>query len=265
MHSPAQPVTDPLRGVSVANKLHPIVTIHQLGGRGIVYNKALVIPLHLGEHINSIEHVVCAPGSSVGEHLQQTDEIYYVTQGTGELTTNGELCQVRAGDLVLAPRGTRHSVHTTGTLQGLGFLVLEVKAPVEPTHRPMVMEALPDALLHVENGPYTAIVGQTPVELRIVQVDLQARFAGPWGMLTLIELPAGCHLIAYALPEYDENLFVVSGHATIQLDSLEVPFSTDEDPTCGLNVLVPAGLAHQITNKSSKDPLLVLSIQVRHI
>ncbi len=264
MQTPVQqpPATDTLRGISIADRLHPIITL-QFGGRGIVYNKALVIPLHLGKNINSVEYVACAPGSSVGEHLQVTDEIYYITRGTGELTTNGELCQVRAGDLVIAPKGTRHSIRTTGTLQGLGFLVLEVKAPREPVYRPMIMEALPDAL-RVENGPYTAIVGQAPIGLRIVQIDLHACFAGPWGMLTLIELPAGSHLAAYTLPEHDENLFVVNGHATIQLDSLDVPFSTDEDPERGLNMLVPAGLAHQITNKSSRDPLLVLSIQVRH-
>jgi len=64
-----------LTGLSVAETGSPIQTYDQLGGAGIVFNKALAIPAHLGKHWNSIEYVVIPPvtdeqESSVGEHLQ---------------------------------------------------------------------------------------------------------------------------------------------------------------------------------------------------
>ena len=83
-----------LTGLSVADTGSPVQTYDQLGGTGIVFNKALAIPLHLGSPWHSLEYVVISPvmdgqESSVGEHLQHTDEIYYIQRGTGVLTTNG--------------------------------------------------------------------------------------------------------------------------------------------------------------------------------
>src|SRR5215469_7496682 len=93
-----------LSGLSVADTDSPIQTYDQLGGSGTVYNKALAIPLHLGYPWCSIEYVVISPvtegqESSVGEHLQHTDEIYYIQRGTGVLTTNGISCEVAPGFL----------------------------------------------------------------------------------------------------------------------------------------------------------------------
>jgi hypothetical protein len=76
-----------LTGLSVTDTDSPIQTYDQLGGSGTVYNKALAIPGHLGYPWHSLEYVVISPAteeqeSSVGEHIQQSDEIYYIHRGT---------------------------------------------------------------------------------------------------------------------------------------------------------------------------------------
>src|SRR5690242_4683731 len=41
------------------------------------------------------------PGSAIGPHKQEVDEVYYVLSGTGELTLDGEKHQVSAGTAIL--------------------------------------------------------------------------------------------------------------------------------------------------------------------
>lgn len=57
---------------------------------------------------------VLYPGSSIGYHLQQADEIYYIVQGTGEMTMNGKTFTVRAGDAVLTRPGNSHGLKPAG-------------------------------------------------------------------------------------------------------------------------------------------------------
>jgi hypothetical protein len=83
LNAPEQraPRPDLLRGVSVADRRNPITTLHQLGGTGVTLNKALVIPVHVGDHVASVEYVSVLAASSVGEHRQHTDEIYFIEGG----------------------------------------------------------------------------------------------------------------------------------------------------------------------------------------
>src|SRR5215813_7999223 len=41
---------------------------------------------------------ILKPGSSIGYHLQEKDEIYYIVSGKGEMTINGKSFPVSAGD-----------------------------------------------------------------------------------------------------------------------------------------------------------------------
>ena len=54
------------------------------------------------------------PGSSIGYHLQKTDEIYYIVGGRGEMTVNGKTFPVTAGDAVLTRPGNSHGLKPTG-------------------------------------------------------------------------------------------------------------------------------------------------------
>lgn len=50
------------------------------------------------------------PGSSIGYHLQQDDEIYYILSGTGEMKMNGKIFPVKPGDAILTRPGSSHSL-----------------------------------------------------------------------------------------------------------------------------------------------------------
>lgn len=66
------------------------------------------------------------PGSSIGYHLQQADEIYYILNGTGEMKMNGQTFQVKAGDAILTRPGSSHGLIPTGN-QELTLLIVYPK------------------------------------------------------------------------------------------------------------------------------------------
>jgi mannose-6-phosphate isomerase-like protein (cupin superfamily) len=58
---------------------------------------------------------VLHPGSEIGYHLQQADEIYYIVSGKGEMTMNNKAFTVQAGDAILTFPGSSHGLKQTGT------------------------------------------------------------------------------------------------------------------------------------------------------
>ena len=55
-------------------------------------------------------------GGSTREHYhQRTEEIYYITHGTARMRVNGEMREVRAGDAIAIPPGSRHKLWNTGS------------------------------------------------------------------------------------------------------------------------------------------------------
>jgi mannose-6-phosphate isomerase-like protein (cupin superfamily) len=251
-----------LTGLSVADMGSPVQTYDQLGGTGIVSNKALAIPAHLGYPWHSIEYVTISPASdgqesSVGEHLQRTDEIYYLHRGTGILMTNGIPCEVAPGFLAMAPRGTRHSIRNTSAQEELALLVVELVPLGDGVlSQPAEIPSLP-ALLEDSNAFHPASLGTREVRLRVATVDLSRSFSAPWGRLALVEIPPGGRIHPYSEVAHDENLFILAGNATITV--AEERFYSWEH---GLNVLIPRGLPRAIVNRSSVEPLLFLSLLV---
>lgn len=54
-------------------------------------------------------------GAATQEHYHaRTEEIYYITHGTGRMRVEGELREVRAGDAVAIPQGKKHKLWNTG-------------------------------------------------------------------------------------------------------------------------------------------------------
>lgn len=252
-----------LTGLSVARPDGPVMTFDQLGGGGTVVNNALAIPGHLGGAWNSLEYVLVSPVkdgevSSVGEHVQGTDEIYFIHRGTGLLTTNGVPNPVGPNFLVIAPKGTRHTIKNTSSDEPLGFLVIELKTPAGgPAYPPSSIESV--ASLMQESGDFhPARAGGQSVRLRVANVDLSSYFSAPWDRLALVEIPAGGSIDEYVETLYDEDLFVVSGHATIQVANKR--FDSDER---GLNVVIPYDVPRGIVNRSAVDTLTILSVLVR--
>ena len=54
------------------------------------------------------------PGSSIGYHLQESDEVYYILDGNGVMQMNGDSFRVTAGDAVLTRPGSSHGLKPAG-------------------------------------------------------------------------------------------------------------------------------------------------------
>ena len=54
-------------------------------------------------------------GGSTQEHYHvRTEEIYYITHGTGRMRIDGEMREVKPGDAIAIPPGRRHKLWNTG-------------------------------------------------------------------------------------------------------------------------------------------------------
>lgn len=58
---------------------------------------------------------ILPPQSSIGMHKHDGDqEIYYITQGSGEYNDNGTVCNVGVGDVLICRDGESHSIKNIG-------------------------------------------------------------------------------------------------------------------------------------------------------
>lgn len=56
------------------------------------------------------------PGMATIPHYHpNTEEIYYITHGTGRMTIDGEVCMVGPGDAIAIPPGAHHTLLNTGS------------------------------------------------------------------------------------------------------------------------------------------------------
>ncbi len=63
----------------------------------------------------SLAEELLPPGSAVGRHYHiETEELYYILEGTGEMTIDDETCAVTAGDCIFIPRLAIHTLRNTG-------------------------------------------------------------------------------------------------------------------------------------------------------
>ena len=53
-------------------------------------------------------------GSTIEHYHAKTEEIYYLTHGTGRIRIEGELRDVRPGDAIAIPPGKKHKLWNTG-------------------------------------------------------------------------------------------------------------------------------------------------------
>ena len=53
-------------------------------------------------------------GGAIGYHLQTTDEVYYIIDGSGKMTINGDEFPVTSGDAVLTRGGSSHGLKQMG-------------------------------------------------------------------------------------------------------------------------------------------------------
>jgi len=63
------------------------------------------------------------PGATIGDHVNDKDEIYYVLSGRGELTLGDAVREVAAGDAILTRDGDRHALRQLGAEDLVIFIV----------------------------------------------------------------------------------------------------------------------------------------------
>jgi quercetin dioxygenase-like cupin family protein len=98
------------------------------GHFGGALSKLLVGPANSGTARIDFRISRYAPAAQVAEHAHQVQEqIYYVLEGEGVLTVDGEPRLMRAHDYVYLPPGVRHGFTNTG-LESLVFFVVTTPA-----------------------------------------------------------------------------------------------------------------------------------------
>ncbi len=66
--------------------------------------------------VQSLAEATLEPAQATERHYhRETEEIYFVTKGSGELEVDGETRHVRPGDAVLIPPGAWHTLENDGT------------------------------------------------------------------------------------------------------------------------------------------------------
>jgi len=65
------------------------------------------------------------PGATIGAHVNDKDEIYYVVSGRGELTLNGATREVGPGDAILTRNGDSHALRQLGDDDLVIFIVFD--------------------------------------------------------------------------------------------------------------------------------------------
>jgi len=84
-------------------------------GEGVVVIEHLLTPEEMYEKGRLFAKLSLEPGCSVGYHVHEGEmESYHIVKGEAELSDNGEIVKVFAGDTVLTKSDEGHSIKCTG-------------------------------------------------------------------------------------------------------------------------------------------------------
>ena len=97
-----------IRGGNGEAEMHKILnSVDELYGKGRMFN-----------------HMILAPGRSIGEHRHEGDnEIFYFLKGSGLYNDNGKPVRVNPGDTAICSSGEIHSLNNDGE-EPLEFIAL---------------------------------------------------------------------------------------------------------------------------------------------
>ena len=95
------------------------------GGRGEAeMHKILNSPEELYGKGRMFNHMILAPGNTIGEHTHEGDnEVFYFLKGSGVYSDNGSEVRVFPGDTAICSSGERHSLVNDGDVP-LEFIAL---------------------------------------------------------------------------------------------------------------------------------------------
>jgi quercetin dioxygenase-like cupin family protein len=68
----------------------------------------------MGGYLEFVSEFQLKPGASLEPHSHDSDEFYYLLEGSAIMTVAGEEREVHTGDLIRTPPNTVHSIRTIG-------------------------------------------------------------------------------------------------------------------------------------------------------
>jgi len=78
--------------------------------------RELIHPSIHGNHAQSLAEAVIRPGQTTRLHRhRQSEEIYHITRGHGQMTLADESFDVIVGDSICIPPGSPHCIENTGS------------------------------------------------------------------------------------------------------------------------------------------------------
>ena len=85
------------------------------GGNGTVEITNFATPAELNDKGRLFANITLKPGCSIGYHVHEKDsELFYLIKGTALYNDNGTECTLSAGDVMICPAGTGHSIANIG-------------------------------------------------------------------------------------------------------------------------------------------------------
>ena len=96
------------------------------GGEGVVVIEHLLTPEELYEKGRLYARISLKPGCSIGHHVHEGEmESFYILNGEAEISDNGEIVILSAGDSLLTKSDEGHSVKNVGdvTLEMLALIL----------------------------------------------------------------------------------------------------------------------------------------------
>jgi mannose-6-phosphate isomerase-like protein (cupin superfamily) len=110
-------------------KVEEIVAPSRHGGVGEIRQRRMYELTDLVSQLQIVAHDVLPPGTAIGVHPHPSEEeIYFILDGEGIMTVDGEERVVAAGDMILTQPGSSHGLRNH-TSENLRMVALEVKMP----------------------------------------------------------------------------------------------------------------------------------------
>ena len=120
--SPVNPSNNPLgKTLALRTRKQNIKSYTTRDGSEI---RELMHPSVQGNQAQSLAEAIIQPGQRTHLHQHtQSEELYYITEGQGQMTLGTEYFFVTVGDTICIPPGTPHYIENTGT-QALHILCM---------------------------------------------------------------------------------------------------------------------------------------------
>ncbi len=97
-------------------------------GSGLLHLDKLLAKETLPKSVALYAHAVLEPDAEVGFHIHTGEsETYYILKGIGEYNNDGQLSEVKAGDVTFTSSGHGHGIKNVGSepLEFMALIVLD--------------------------------------------------------------------------------------------------------------------------------------------